>query len=458
MQTNSRARRFSVRITLKMRLFAHLIDGTAGLSYHICKHVSHNATRADKRTLPAASGWKSAGDKMNSEKIIALTEEYCAHNYHPEEVVVSEARGARVRDPEGREYYDMLSAYSALNFGHLHPEIVAAAKAQLDKVTLTSRAFHNELLGEFCKRLAALTGTEAVLPMNTGAEAVETALKTARRYGAFVRGVPDGRQHVICCEGNFHGRTTTVISMSTDPTARAGYAPFTDGFTAVPYGDAEAMEKAFTPDTVAVILEPIQGEAGVIVPPDGYLAAVREMCTRHGALMIADEVQTGFARTGDMFACLHENVRPDIYVLGKALGGGIMPVSAIASSKEILGVFEPGSHGSTFGGNPLACAVALKAMEILVRDDYPAMAHRKGEILSDALRSIDNPDIKEVRGRGLLVAVEFFSSAAPYIRKLVANGVLAKDTHGNTIRFAPPVNIPDDQLADAIGRIRKALK
>lgn len=454
---NATAAVFAVRTTLKMRLFTHLIDGARELVYHICKHVSNNATRADGCGLSPIRGAPTAGKSMDSEKIIAVTEEYCAHNYHPEEVVVSEARGARVRDPEGREYYDMLSAYSALNFGHLHPEIVAAAKAQLDKVTLTSRAFHNELLGEFCKRLAELTGTEAVLPMNTGAEAVETALKTARRYGAFVKGVPDGKQHIICCEGNFHGRTTTVISMSADPTARAGYAPFTEGFTAVPYGDAEAMERAFTPYTVAVILEPIQGEAGVIVPPDGYLAEVRRMCTEKGALMIADEVQTGFARTGDMFSCLHENVRPDIYVLGKALGGGIMPVSAIASSREILGVFEPGSHGSTFGGNPLACAVALKAMEILVRDDYPAEARRKGKILSDALRSIDNPDIKEVRGRGLLVAVEFFSSAAPYIKKLVANGVLAKDTHGNTIRFAPPVNIPDDELDDAIERIKKAL-
>lgn len=394
---------------------------------------------------------------MFSEDVIRLTEEYCAHNYHPVDVVVSEAHGARVRNPEGEEFYDMLSSYSALNFGHLHPEIVAAAKEQLDKVTLTSRAFHNELLGEFCKRLAALTRTEAVLPMNTGAEAVETALKTARRYGAFVKGVPDGRQHVICCEGNFHGRTTTVISMSTDETARAGFAPFTDGFTAVPYGDAEAMEKAFTPYTVAVILEPIQGEAGVIVPPEGYLAAVREACTRRGVLMIADEVQTGFARTGDLFACWHEGVQPDIFVLGKALGGGIMPVSAVASSREILSVFEPGSHGSTFGGNPLACAVALKAMDILVRDDYAGMARRKGKILSDALRSVDNPDIKEVRGRGLLVAVEFRSPAAPYVKKLAENGVLAKDTHVNTVRFAPPLNIPDDDLADAIRRIRRAL-
>lgn len=395
---------------------------------------------------------------MNSEEVIRLTEEYCAHNYHPVGVVVSEARGCRVRNPEGEEFYDMLSAYSALNFGHLHPEIVAAAKAQLDKVTLTSRAFHNELLGEFCKRLAELTRMEAVLPMNTGAEAVETALKTARRYGAFVKGVPEGKQHVICCEGNFHGRTISIVSMSTDDTARKGFAPFTDGFTSVPYGDAEAIEKAFTPDTVAVLVEPIQGEAGVVVPPDGYLAAVREICTRRGALMIADEVQTGFGRTGDVFACWHEGVQPDIFVLGKALGGGIMPVSAVASSREILDVFEPGSHGSTFGGNPLACAVALKAMEILVRDDYAAMARDKGRILADALRSIDNPDIKEVRGRGLLVAVEFFSSAAPYVAKLVDNGVLAKDTHGNTIRFAPPLNISADELYDAVQRIRRALK
>lgn len=392
-----------------------------------------------------------------SARIIAQTEEYCAHNYSPKEVVIAEASGARVRDADGREYFDMLSAYSALNFGHRHPEIVAAAKAQLDKVTLTSRAFHNELLGEFCRRLAELTGKETVLPMNTGAEAVETALKTARRWGAFVKGVPDGRQRIICCAGNFHGRTVTVVSMSTDETARRGYAPFTEGFDIVPYGDAEAAERAVTEDTVAFLVEPIQGEAGIIVPPDGYLRAVREMCTRRGILMIADEVQTGFARTGDMFACDHEGVSPDIYVLGKALGGGIMPVSAVCAAKSVLGVFEPGSHGSTFGGNPLACAVALKAMEIVVRDDYVGMARRKGAAFRAALAGIRNDEIVDIRGRGLLIGVEFSVPAAPYVKKLIACGVLAKETHERTIRFAPPVNISDEDLAEAAERIKQAL-
>lgn len=362
-----------------------------------------------------------------------------------------------MRDVDGKEYFDMLSAYSALNFGHRHPEIVAAAKAQLDKVTLTSRAFHNELLGKMCQRLALLTGKEAVLPMNTGAEAVETALKTARRWGAFVKGVPDGRQRIICCENNFHGRTITVVTMSTDESARRGYAPFTDGFDVVPYGDVAALEKAVCDDTVAFIVEPIQGEAGIIVPPEGYLKAVREICTRRGILMIADEVQTGFARTGDMFACLHEGVTPDIYVLGKALGGGIMPVSAIAADWNILGVYEPGSHGSTFGGNPLACAVALKAMEIVVRDDYCSMAREKGERFVSALKEIHNEEITDIRGRGLLIGVEFSVPAAPYVAKLIECGVLAKETHERTIRFAPPLNIGDDELDEAISRIKKAL-
>ena len=394
---------------------------------------------------------------MTSKEIIALTERYCAHNYKPKEVVISEGEGAVVRDPEGREYYDMLSAYSALNFGHRHPELVAAAKEQLDKVTLTSRAFHSELLGAFAERLAALTGMQAVLPMNTGAEAVETAIKTARRYAAFVRGVPEGKQNIVCCRGNFHGRTVTVVSMSTDSTARAGYGPFTPGFRAVEYGDARAIEEAIDQNTAAVLLEPIQGEAGVIVPPEGYLSAVREICSRKGVLMLADEVQTGFGRTGDMFACMHEGVQPDIYILGKALGGGIMPVSAVASTRDILGVFEPGSHGSTFGGNPLACAVGLKAMEIAVRDDYPALAREKGKFLQQAIRSVPNPDIKEVRGRGLLIGVEFRSEAAPYVARLIKNGVLAKETHETTVRFAPPLNMPREQLEDAAERIRRAL-
>ena len=394
---------------------------------------------------------------MTSKEIIALTERYCAHNYKPKEVVISEGEGAVVRDPEGREYYDMLSAYSALNFGHRHPELVAAAKEQLDKVTLTSRAFHSELLGAFAERLAALTGMQAVLPMNTGAEAVETAIKTARRYAAFVRGVPEGKQNIVCCRGNFHGRTVTVVSMSTDPAARAGYGPFTPGFRAVEYGDARAIEEAIDQNTAAVLLEPIQGEAGVIVPPEGYLSAVREICSRKSVLMLADEVQTGFGRTGDMFACMHEGVQPDIYILGKALGGGIMPVSAVASTRDILGVFEPGSHGSTFGGNPLACAVGLKAMEIAVRDDYPALAREKGKFLQQAIRSVPNPDIKEIRGRGLLIGVEFRSEAAPYVARLIGSGVLAKETHETTVRFAPPLNMPREQLEDAAERIRRAL-
>lgn len=392
-----------------------------------------------------------------SEEIIEKTERYGANNYHPKNVVIVKAEGAVVEDPEGKTYYDMLSAYSALNFGHRHPEIVAAAKEQLDKVTLTSRAFHNEVLCQFYESVAKITGKDKVLPMNTGAEAVETALKTARRWGNFIKGVEEGKQEIICCENNFHGRTIAIISMSTDPTARKGFAPFADGFKVIPYGDADALENAITDNTVGFIVEPIQGEAGIIVPPDGYLKRVREICTEHNVLMIADEVQTGFARTGDMFCCNHENVVPDIYVLGKALGGGIMPVSAIAADKDILGVYEPGSHGSTFGGNPLACAVAVKSLEILQRDDYPKQAREKGEYFMNALRKIKNDEIIDVRGRGLLVGVEFSVCAAPYVEKLIASGVLAKETHERTVRFAPPIVITYDQLDDAIDKITKAL-
>ncbi|HOO22600.1 MAG TPA: ornithine--oxo-acid transaminase [Clostridia bacterium] len=394
---------------------------------------------------------------LSTKEIIAKTEKYGAHNYRPKEVVIVKGEGAVVTDPEGRTYIDMLSAYSALNFGHCHPEIVAAAKDQLDKVTLTSRAFHNNLLCEFCEKLAVLTGKEMVLPMNTGAEAVETSLKTARRWGAFRKGVEEGKQEIICCENNFHGRTITIITMSTDPTARKGFGPYTPGLKVVEYGNAEALENAITENTVAFLVEPIQGEAGIIVPPEGYLRKVREICDRHNILFIADEVQTGFARTGKMFACEHEGVTPDIYVLGKALGGGVMPVSAIAANRDILDVYEPGSHGSTFGGNPLACAVALKAMEILVRDDYPNMAEEKGRYFMEKLRTIKNDEIVDVRGRGLLIGVEFKCDAAPYVKKLIENGVLCKETHEKTIRFAPPINIPYDQLDKAIDVIIKTL-
>ena len=393
----------------------------------------------------------------STEQIIEKTMRFGAHNYNPKEVVAERAEGVMVYDPEGRRYIDMLSAYSALNFGHCHPELVAAAKYQLDKVTLTSRAFHNAVLGDFFEKLCAVTGKDMVLPMNTGAEAVETALKTARRWGVDKKGVPDGQQEIIVCENNFDGRTITIVSISTDSGAKRAYGPFTPGFKVVKFGDAAAMEAAITKNTVAFLVEPIQGEAGVLIPPDGYLKAVREICTKHNILFIADEVQTGFARTGKMFACQHENVVPDIYVLGKALGGGILPVSAIAADKEIMGVFEPGSHGSTFGGNPLAATVATKALEILERDNYAQMAMEKGEYFISKLRQIENDEIVSVRGRGLSIGVEFSVDAAPYVKKLIKAGVLAKETHEYTIRFAPPITISYEELDEACAIIKQVL-
>lgn len=394
----------------------------------------------------------------SSDSIIKKTEHFGAANYKPKDVVIHNASGVMVYNPEGEEFFDLLSAYSALNFGHRHPELIEAAKQQLDKVTLTSRAFHNSVLGDFYESLCALTGKEMILPMNTGAEAVETAIKTARRWGADVKGVEENKQEIIVCENNFHGRTVTIVTMSTEESARRGFGPFTPGFRPIPYGDAEALEKAITPNTVAFLAEPIQGEAGVIVPPEGYLKAVRKICSENNILMIADEVQTGFARTGKMFACDWEDVIPDIYVLGKALGGGVLPVSAVAADRDILGVFEPGSHGSTFGGNPLACAVALKAIEIVQRDDYPKQAREKGEYFIKKLREIKNDDIVEIRGKGLLIGVEFNCSAEDYVQALIANGVLAKETRENTIRFAPPIIISYEQLDEAIKRIKKALE
>jgi ornithine--oxo-acid transaminase len=344
-----------------------------------------------------------------------------------------------------------------LNFGHCHPEIVRAAAEQLGKVTLTSRAFHNAVLGDFYENLCGLTGKEMVLPMNTGAEAVETALKTARRWGSFVKGVEDGKQEIITCGGNFHGRTLSIISFSSDKDSRAGFAPFTPGFKTVPFGDAGALEAAITENTVAFLVEPVQGEAGIIIPPHGYLSEARRICTKHKILLLADEVQTGFARTGRMFACNHENVEPDVYILGKALGGGIVPTSAVAANRDILSVFTPGSHGSTFGGNPLACAVAIKAMEILVRDDYPRMAEEKGAYMLSKIRGIDNCEIIDIRGIGLMIGVEFKGAAADYVEKLIKNGILSKETHENTIRFAPPIVISQAEMDDALRRIQVAL-
>ncbi|HOK82350.1 MAG: ornithine--oxo-acid transaminase [Clostridiales bacterium] len=394
---------------------------------------------------------------LSSKEIIAKTQKYGTNNYQPKEVVIVKGEGAIAYDPEGREYFDMLSAYSALNFGHCHPELVATAKAQIETLTLTSRAFHNAILGDFCEALAKLTGKDKVLPMNSGAEAVETAIKTARRWGHMVKGIENGKQEIIVCRNNFHGRTVTIISMSTDENARIGYGPYTPGFKVIEYGNAEALEEAITPNTVAFLVEPIQGEAGIIVPPAGYLKKAREICTKHGILLIADEVQTGFARTGKLFACMHEDVEPDIYVLGKALGGGIMPVSAVAANADIMDVFTPGSHGSTFGGNPLAAAIGLKAMEILVRDNYAKMAEEKGAYFISKLKEIENPEIIDIRGKGLLIGVEFSVSAAPYVYKLIKGGVLAKETHERTIRFAPPVIITYGQMDAGLKIIKEAL-
>ena len=394
----------------------------------------------------------------SSGELRALTDAHRAHNSPPLPVVIAEAEGAWVTDVEGHRYLDLLAAYSALNFGHRHPRLVAAAQRQLARVTLVSRAFEHDQFGPFCAELAGLAGMEMVLPMNTGAEAVETAIKAARKWGYEVKGVPPDQAVIVVFSGNFHGRTTTIVSFSTDPDARDGYGPYTPGFRIVPYGDAAALAVAMDPRVVGVLVEPIQGEAGVIVPPSGYLAAVRELCTSHGALMIADEIQSGLGRTGTTFACEHEDVVPDMYLLGKALGGGIVPVSAVVSSRDVLGVFRPGQHGSTFGGSPLACAVGREVIAMLATGEYQERSAKLGTHLHDRLSALPGDEVAQVRGRGLWAGVEFTRlGGREACERLAARGVLAKDTHGTTIRLAPPLTIsaPDldwalDQIADMI--------
>lgn len=394
---------------------------------------------------------------LTSEQVIDTTERWGAHNYHPLPVVLAKGEGVWVEDPEGRRYLDFLSAYSAVNQGHRHPRIIGALKDQADRLTLTSRAFYSDRMGEFLQRLCDYTGFETALPMNTGAEAVETAMKMARLWGHKVKGIPDGKQHIITCEENFHGRTISIISYSTDPEARSGFGPYTPGFTVIPYNDPAALEAAITDETVAFLFEPIQGEAGVHVPDEGYLRAVREICTRKGILMIADEVQTGFCRTGRKFAVDHEDVRPDAMCLGKALGGGVFPVSAVVADKDVMGVFFPGSHGSTFGGNPLAAAVAMAAMDVLDDEDLARRSDEHGEYLREQLRAIDCPRIVEIRGKGLLNAVVFEDGFEAWETcvALKEHGLLAKQTHGNIIRFAPPLVISREELDQAISIIRE---
>ena len=389
----------------------------------------------------------------------ALSDAHSAHNYHPLPVVIAHAEGAWVTDVEGRRYLDLLAAYSAINFGHRHPRLVAAAQRQLERVTLVSRAFDHDQFGPFCAELAALAGMEMVLPMNTGAEAVETAIKTARKWGYEVKGVPADEAVIVAFEGNFHGRTTTIVSFSTDPDARGSYGPYTPGFRVVPYGDEAALAAAMDSRVVGVLIEPIQGEAGVVVPPPGYLAAVRELCTAHGALMIADEIQSGLGRTGTTFACEHETVVPDMYLLGKALGGGIVPVSAVLSSRDVLGVFRPGQHGSTFGGNPLACAVGREVIAMLATGEYQERSAKLGTHMHARLSALPAATVREVRGRGLWAGVEFTALGGREVcERLVTRGVLAKDTHGTTIRLAPPLIISEADLDLALDRIEEAVR
>ncbi|EGG35514.1 ornithine--oxo-acid transaminase [Paenibacillus sp. HGF5] len=387
---------------------------------------------------------------------IEKAERYGARNYHPLPIVIASAEGIHVTDSDGKRYIDMLSAYSALNAGHCHPRIIRALKEQADRVTLTSRAFHHDQLGDFYEKLSALTGKGMILPMNTGAEAVETALKAARRYAYRKKGIPTDQAEIIVCEGNFHGRTITVTSFSSSREYREDFGPFTPGFKVIPYGDLEALEQAISPNTAAFLVEPIQGESGIVIPPDGYLSGALELCRQHNILMLADEIQTGFGRTGKRFACDWEEVEPDMYILGKALGGGVFPVSAVAADADILDVFEPGSHGSTFGGNPLGCAVAIASMDVFIEEGLEVRSLELGEYFLRQLRSIPHPDIQEVRGRGLFIGMELKVPARSYCEKLKDLGLLCKETHETIIRFAPPLIITKAELDQAAGIVRQA--
>ncbi len=397
---------------------------------------------------------------MKSRQLIELENRYGAHNYHPLDVVIHRGEGVWVEDVEGNRYLDCLSAYSALNQGHCHPRIMETLVTQASTLTLTSRAFRNDQLPLFYQEICELTGYEMALPMNTGAEAVETAIKAARKWGYTVKGVPDGQAEIVTCAGNFHGRTLTVVSFSTEPEYKAGFAPYTPGFVTIPYGDADALRAAITPNTVAFLFEPIQGEGGVVVPPDGYLRAVREICAEHDVLTMADEIQTGLGRTGRLFACDHEDVKPDVMILGKALSGGAYPVSVVLSSREVLGVFKPGDHGSTFGGNPLGCAVARTALKVLAEEGMVDNAARMGEYFQERLAEINSPHIKEVRGKGLLIGVELHleaGGARRFCEALRARGVLVKETRTHVIRFAPPLIITREEIDWALERVQDVL-
>jgi ornithine--oxo-acid transaminase len=394
---------------------------------------------------------------MGPKEFIAFEETYGAHNYHPLDVVIERAEGAWVFDVEGKRYLDCLAAYSAVNQGHCHPKLVETLVEQARKVTLTSRAFRNAQLPLLYKELHDLTGMDMALPMNSGAEAVETAVKAARKWGYTKKRIPDGRAEIIVCEGNFHGRTISIVGFSTEDQYKNGFGPFTPGFRVIPFGDANALRAAITPNTCGFLLEPIQGEAGIIIPPDGFLREAAEICREHRVLFMADEIQSGLGRTGKMFACMHEGVQPDMLIIGKALAGGFYPVSAVLASKEILGVFQPGDHGSTFGGNPLACALARTALRILVEEKMVERSAELGAYFLEKLQALQSPVIREIRGRGLWLAIELNRDARPYCEALKDEGILCKETHETIIRIAPPLVIECDEIDWAFERIAKVL-
>ena len=401
-----------------------------------------------------------AATPHDTASFITLDEQWGAHNYHPLPVVISEAEGAWVTDVDGNRYLDFLSGYSALNFGHRHPALLDAARSQLDRLTLTSRAFHNDQFGAFCRDLAALTGTEMVLTMNTGAEAVESAIKVARKWAYEVKGVEFDRAEIIVAAGNFHGRTTTIVSFSDDPVAHDNYGPFTPGFITVPYGDLDAVRAAITPNTAAVLMEPIQGEAGVIVPPEGFFAGVRALCDENEVLLVADEIQSGLARTGKLFALDHDGVRADLYTLGKALGGGIIPVSAVVGRADVLGVLKPGQHGSTFGGYPVACAVGRAVVDLLSTGEFQERSRDLGEHLHGRLNELVGKGLVTVRGRGLWAGIDIDPAAKTGREVSMAlrdRGVLCKETHERTLRIAPPLVITREEIDNAVDALADAL-
>lgn len=396
------------------------------------------------------------GHMSTSEMFIHWSEKHAAPNYNPLPIVIDKAEGVWVEDPEGRRYMDMLSAYSAMNYGHRHPTIVQALKEQAERVTLTSRAFHSSAAATFYPKLSEFTGKSKILAMNTGAEAVETAIKAARRWAYRVKGVLEDRAEIIVCSGNFHGRTLTVTSFSSSSSYKKDFGPFTPGFRIVPYGDIEALRQAITPCTAAFLVEPIQGEAGIVIPPKGYLSQAMALCQEQNVLLMADEIQTGFGRTGRRFASDWEGVEPDLWIMGKALGGGVMPISAVAGEAEILDLFEPGSHGSTFGGNPLACAVAVAALQVYENERLAERSERLGNYFMKRLQGIRNRWIREIRGRGLFIGMELHAPARPFCEKLMRSGLLCKETHEKTIRFAPPLTIKESEIDWAVERIERA--